>query len=91
MTASLADSSAIIDSPSLNSTPFSRIYPNVRSFIFSATIAIAPLFCPVILSPIINAAVVPDVFFIAVIAACGHEGALVSADSYIPQILTISG
>ena len=74
MTASLADSAAIIGSPSVKSTLFSRIYPNVRSFTFSVTTAIAPLFCPVILSPIINPEVVPVVFFIAVIAACGHEG-----------------
>ena len=48
---------------------------------FSAQIAIAPLVCPVIFSPIINSEVVVDGLVIENKTAVGADGSVVSNDS----------
>ena len=51
---------------------------------FSATIAIAPLVCPTICSPIINSSVVVEALVIEDKTAVGAEASSVVDDSNIP-------
>ena len=56
----------------------------LESETFSATIAIAPVVCPVIFSPITNSVVVVDELVSVFRTAVGHDATDVSEDSKIP-------